>query len=56
MSGVYVVAFYLLDGFVIGIDTAWAIAMVGGINTILSPFVEQTIFDLQRKMTAKNDG
>lgn len=55
MSGIYVLAFWGLDGFVVGYDTAVTIAMVGGINIILSPFVELTIFELQRKMTASND-
>lgn len=54
MSGIYVTALWLLFyKKALSIDMLEAIAVVGGINAVLGPFVDLTIFEIQRKMTNK---
>lgn len=51
MSGLYTCIFCAIDGLPLSFDIVWLIAVVGGINVVLSPFVEQTIFSIQKRMT-----
>lgn len=51
MSGIYTLSFWILEGNAVSTDVLWAIGVTGGIVAVLSPFVEQTIFSIQKRMT-----
>ncbi len=52
MSGIYTLAFWIVQARPINpVEIMKTVLIVGGINVLLSPFVEQSIFDFRRKAT-----
>jgi len=52
MSGMYTIVFWITQARPINpVEIIKTVLIVGGINVVLSPFIEQSIFDFRRKAT-----
>lgn len=51
MSGIYTLCFWLIEFKSPSTDVLWCIGVTGGIVAVLSPFIEQTIFTIQKNLT-----